>query len=75
MKFSQKQVNFEATSQTGAARPPFHCPVRSVILDISYPVLVEVPFLEISIQPKCRQAAQTQQEPFGGGKQKEQSGK
>ena len=45
-----------------------------MILDRSHPGLIEVAFLEISIQYKCRQAAQTQQEPFKSCKQKEQRG-
>lgn len=49
-------------------------PVRSTILDSCYPVLMKVPFLEILIQFKCGQAAQTQQEPFASRKQKEQRG-
>lgn len=32
---------------------------------------MEVPFPEISIESKCRPAAQAQQEPFRSGKQKE----
>lgn len=58
----------------GAARPPIYCSVRSVILDGSCPVGMEVPFPEISIQSKCRPAAQTQQGPFRSGKQKGQRG-
>lgn len=58
----------------GATRPPIYCPVRSVVLDSSCPVWMEVPFPEISIQSKHRPAAQTQQGPFRSAKQKEQRG-
>lgn len=56
---------------TPAAVPPVSCHVRPAFLDTFCPVGMAVPFPEIEIQSKFGQAAQTQQEPFKSGKQKE----
>lgn len=55
--------------------PPIHCHVTPAFLDTFYLVEMGVPFPEIEIQSKFGQAAQTQQEPFKSGKQKEWRGK